>query len=261
VDENGCFTASDFIDWPSKGFSAAKAGARALLVLCMEACERMLSHLKEYALAEECERVRLLAQSRKDSCGDLKQIAALLLLGGIADEDCAKCLQKGGAEGFSTFMSYYILSAMVKCASAEETLAALKTYYGAMLDLGATTFWEDFDMAWVENACRIDEICDGTKTDVHGDNGKYCYKGFRHSLCHGWASGPVAFLTEYVLGIDIVGEGCSKITITPHLGDLSYAKGSIATPCGKVTVAHTRNADGSVATHVEAPDGVEIVLC
>ena len=149
---------------------------------------------------------------------------------------------------------------MAKCTSAEETLAALKTYYGAMLDLGATTFWEDFDMKWVENACKLDEVCDGTKTDIHGDNGKYCYKGFRHSLCHGWASGPVSFLTEYVLGIDIVGEGGSKIVISPHLGALSYAKGSIATARGKVSVSHIKNEDGTVSTSVDAPDGVEIIL-
>lgn len=27
-----------------------------------------------------------------------------------------------------------------------------------MLDLGATTFWEDFDISWKESAARIDEI-------------------------------------------------------------------------------------------------------
>lgn len=259
VDENGRFTASDFIDWPSKGFPAAKAGTGALLVMCMTACERMLSYLGEEILAKECENVKALARSGKDACGGLKQIAALLLLSGIADEDSVNCLQSGGAKGFSTFMSYYILTAMARCSSAEETLAALETYYGAMLDLGATTFWEDFDMEWVENACRIDEICEGTKSDIHGDNGKYCYKGFRHSLCHGWASGPVAFLTEYVLGIDIVGEGCSRIALSPHLGNLSYAKGSIATPYGKLSVEHIKNADGSVATKVDAPIGVEIL--
>ncbi len=261
VNEEGDFTASDFIDWPSKGFPSAKAGTRALLVLCMKVCVRMLSFLGEDALAEECEKAKALAESKKMSCGELKQIAALLLLNGIADEDSVRCLQTGGPNGFSTFMSYYILTAMAKYCSAEETLETLKTYYGAMLDLGATTFWEDFDMKWLEDEpCRLDEICDGTKKDIHGDNGKYCYIGFRHSLCHGWSSGPVAFLTEYVLGITIVGEGSSKITVSPHLGSLSYAKGSIATPHGKVTVEHTKNADGSVSTKLDAPQGVEIVL-
>jgi hypothetical protein len=157
-------------------------------------------------------------------------------------------------------MSYYILKAMAECTSGKETLAALKEYYGAMLDLGATTFWEDFDMKWIENACRLDEICDETKTDIHGDNGKYCYKGFRHSLCHGWASGPVAFLTEYILGIQIIGEGCSGIKISPHLDGLSYVRGSIATPRGKVSVEYIRHEDGLVSTKIEAPESIQVFL-
>jgi hypothetical protein len=63
-----------------------------------------------------------------------------------------------------------------------------------MLDLGATTFWEDFDFAWTDNAARIDELVPAGKKDVHGGYGAYCYIGFRHSLCHGWASGPTAWL-------------------------------------------------------------------
>jgi hypothetical protein len=138
-------------------------------------------------------------------------------------------------------------------------LETLKNYYGAMLDLGATTFWEDFDIRWAENTCRLDEICDGTKKDIHGDFGKYCYIGYRHSLCHGWSSGPVAFLTEYVLGIQIKGEGCSEIEITPHLGHLRHVKGSIATPYGKLTVEHMKRADGTVETKIDAPKEITVV--
>ena len=258
VSEDGYFTASDFIDWPSKGFPSAKAGAKALLIFCMEACIRILDILGETALANECQSVKLLAQSKKEDCGSLKQIASLLLLADIADKDAAECLQNGGANGFSTFMSYYILKGMTKCCSDEEILTTLKTYYGAMLDLGATTFWEDFDIRWAENACRLDEICDGTKNDIHGDFGKYCYIGYRHSLCHGWSSGPVAFLTEYVLGIGIKGEGCREIEITPHLGHLGHVKGSIATPYGKLTVEHTKRDDGTVETKVDAPKEITV---
>ena len=67
-------------------------------------------------------------------------------------------------------------------------------------------------------------------------------------------------MTEYVLGIDIVGEGGSKIVLDPHLGDLTYAKGSVATPRGKVTVEHTKNANGVVVTRVDAPSGIEVVF-
>ena len=260
VNEDGYFTASDFIDWPSKGFPSAKAGAKALLIFCMNACIRILGILGETALADECQAVKALAESQKEDCGSLKQIASLLLLANVADQGAIDCLQNGGAHGFSTFMSYYILKGMAECCSAEEILDTLKTYYGAMLDLGATTFWEDFDIRWAENACRLDEICDGTKNDIHGDFGKYCYIGYRHSLCHGWSSGPVAFLTEYVLGIQIKGEGCREIEIIPHLGHLNHVKGSIATSYGKLTVEHSKRGDGTVETKIDAPKEITIQI-
>jgi H/ACA ribonucleoprotein complex subunit 4 len=34
--------------------------------------------------------------------------------------------------------------------------------------------------------------------DIHGDFGDHCYRGFRHSLCHGWASGPTAWARRIV---------------------------------------------------------------
>lgn len=259
LDENGYFTPDSFLDWPSKGFEEAKRGIKGLYLMAMAACIRMHTYFGNDALVKACEETASRLSGQKESCGNFKQIAAFLLLNGIADENAAKVLQTDGAQGFSTFMSYYILTAMSKCCSTDETLDALKEYYGAMLNLGATTFWEDFDLKWAENACRIDEICDGTKSDVHGDNGAYCYVGYRHSLCHGWASGPVAFLTEYVLGVEIAEAGCKKIMIKPNLGSLSFAKGSIATPYGKVDIEHTRCADGSIQTRVNAPDEITII--
>lgn len=259
VDENGIFTPSDFLDWPSKGYPSAKAGTKGLLKMSLDACIRMHEYFGNHDLANKCVTVRNTVMNNREECGELKQIAAFLKLNDLHKEDSIRCLQTGGAEGFSTFMSYYILKAMTTCCTAEETLAALRDYYGAMLDLGATTFWEDFDMKWIDNACRIDEICPEGKSDIHGDNGKYCYIGFRHSLCHGWSSGPVPFLTEYVLGVEILEEGCKKIRIKPNLGDLAFAKGSIATPYGKFTVSHVKMEDGTIETEVDAPDEITVV--
>ena len=260
IDNTGRFTAGTFIDWPTKDKKASAEATRALVILCMNAAEKMSRYFGEEALAEECVQARARAAAGTADCGGFKQLAALMQLTGIADENGVQVLQTGGAKGFSTFMSYYILTAMAQVCTTEETLTALRDYYGAMLDLGATTFWEDFDIAWAENACRLDEVCPEGKSDIHGDNGNYCYVGYRHSLCHGWSSGPVPFLTEHVLGVNITGAGCSKIEITPHLGNLAWAEGSIATPKGKVTIAHKKLADGTVETKVDAPAGVEIVL-
>ena len=258
IDGDGYFTAGEFIDWPSKGYPSAKEGTRALAIMCMDACAKLCKKLGSGSLADECEKTRALASKKQGGAGNLKQIAALLELNGICDDEGKALLKKGGAFGFSTFMSYYILTATARLTDTDSVLDALKEYYGGMLDMGATTFFEDFDVEWTKNACAVDEIPTEDKSDIHGDNGNYCYLGYRHSLCHGWASGPVPFLTEHVLGISLA-DGCKRIKISPNLGSLDYARGSIATPYGKLTVSHIKNADGSIKTEINAPKEIEII--
>jgi len=127
-----------------------------------------------------------------------------------------------------------------------------------MLDLGATTFWEDFNLDWLPNAARIDELVPAGKKDIHGDFGAYCYKGFRHSLCHGWASGPTAWLSQHVLGVVPLEPGCKRVRITPALGDLLWAEGSYPTPHGPIRIRHERKPDGTIESKIEAPDGVQV---
>lgn len=66
-------------------------------------------------------------------------------------------------------------------------------------------------------------------------------------------------MTHYVLGVTVEEAGCKKLRIEPHLGDLEYAKGTYPTPYGVVTISHTKLADGTVQTEIDAPAGVEIV--
>ena len=260
VDEHGYFTPDFFLDWPSKAHpKLARNGIRAVLLWAMEAAAKLNRHLGYDALAAQCEGVCQLIKKTRVGGGTFKQVAAMLTLGDLADETCAETLKKGGAKGFSTFMSYYILSAMAKCTSTEETLAALREYYGAMLQLGATTFWEDFDMEWLKNAAPIDRFPEPGEIDVHGSYGNYCYKGFRHSFCHGWSTGPVSWLNRFVLGIEILEPGCKTLRIVPNLCDLDFAKGTFPTPFGVVSVEHKKQADGSVTTQITAPDGITVV--
>lgn len=96
------------------------------------------------------------------------------------------------------------------------------------------------------------------RTMQNGDFGKFCYTQLRHSLCHGWASGPTSFLSRHVLGIKPIEEGYKKIKIEPHLGALVYAEGKIPTPYGMIMVRHERT-DKDVKTDMSVPDGLEIV--
>ena len=128
-----------------------------------------------------------------------------------------------------------------------------------MLDLGATTFWEHFDLAWTKNAARIDEIVPEDKVDVHAVYGDGCYRGLRHSFCHGWAVGPTAWLTEHVLGIKPVKPGCTELLIRPNLAGLDWAKGSLPTPVGIVTVSHQKTTGGKIETISNVPDNIKLI--
>ena len=127
------------------------------------------------------------------------------------------------------------------------------------MDLGATTFWEHFDLDWTKNAVPIDQPLPADKKDIHGDFGDYSFTGFRRSLCHGWASGPTAWLTEHVLGIKIAAPGCAVIKISPNLADLEWAEGTFPTPKGIVKVKHIRQANGEIESSIEAPEGIRIL--
>ena len=145
---------------------------------------------------------------------EYKQTRAFQILAGRATDGEAAFLENGGAEGFSTFMAYYILTADA-LANGENMLPIIKEYFGAMLSRGATTFWEDFHMDWLKGSGRIDELPKEGEKDIHGDYGAFCYKGFRHSLCHGWASGVLAFLVEYMLGLRLKNGG-NSYELMPH---------------------------------------------
>ena len=194
VDEEGNILERMFVDWPTVGSEDEAVGARSIFLMFMDKAIYLLKEFnKDTKLAEDIKR-RLLLKEMKVT--KMKQVVALkyFATGKMSDEEYA-LLIKDGARGFSTFMSYYILTAI---ASRDEKLAIelMKEYYGAMLDKGATTFFEDFDMDWVEGSGRIDEINPNLK-DIHGDYGKHCYVGFRHSLCHGWSSGVIKFIKEH----------------------------------------------------------------
>ena len=248
-----------FLDWPTRDTEDGKYGSRALLVLALNAAAELSRYCNAANTADLCDKkAEILKNCEWSSCG-AKQTVAMIALAGCCDEiKAAEEILEGSATGFSTFMSYYLLKAASK-ADITKTLSALEEYYGAMLKLGATTFWEDFNIEWAKDASPIDEIPEDGKSDVHGDNGAFCYKGFRHSLCHGWSSAPTAFLAEEVLGIHIISAGCKKVEIKPNLGNLNWAKGTYPTPYGIITVKCKRLENDEIDSEWTAPKEIEVI--
>jgi len=251
-----------FLDWPTaENKPAIHAGLHSLLMMTLRAGAELCDVLDEDQTKAKCvEAVARLARHVPDP-GDSKQAAALMALAGLDDPARLnrEVMAVDGPQRMSTFYGYYVLQARALAGDYQGAMDCIRQYWGAMLDLGATTFWEDFDLAWTANAGRIDELVPEGKKDIHGDFGNYCYKGFRHSLCHGWASGPTAWLSEHVLGVKVLAPGCRVVKIEPHLGDLNWVEGTVPTPRGIIKVRHDKQSDGTVRSKVAAPDGVEIV--
>ena len=257
----------NFLDWPSnelpdeadheKKTQERKAGSAFLTKIALTAAKRFF-----YALGEDetlCDELLARIAKKDYELHIYKQIAAVGAWADMSNDSIRETVLAGGAKGLSTFMSYPILTAVAGYGEYEAALSMMKEYYGGMLSVGATTFWEDFDLAWLEGCGRLDEMPKEGVKDIHGDFGKFCYSSFRHSFCHGWSAGVIPYLAETVAGIKTMGADMRRVSITPHLSGLKYVKIKFPTPYGILSVEHTLQEDGSVKTSVSAPKEIEIV--
>lgn len=183
-----------FVDWQTYGLKDQETGSRLISIFAIKKVIKLFKELnQETAKAEKLLAKLLNADLTVES---QKQVIALkyFALGEISDEEYARLIE-GGAKDFSTFMSYFILTT-IATRDKELAIKLMKEYHLGMINKGATTFWEDFDIEWIENSSRIDKLPKKGEKDIHGDFGRYCYRGFRHSLCHAWASGVIKFIAE-----------------------------------------------------------------
>ena len=250
-----------FLDWPTfENKTAVHEGLQAMMTMTMESGARLSKILGDHETAALCQETARRLRTHVPPSSGRKSPAALLALAGMRDASAVAAeLKKDGPKDLSTFYGFYVLNALAKSKDIDTGLDFISQYWGGMLDFGATTFWEDFDLAWTENAGRIDEPVAAGKKDLHGDFGAHCYVGFRHSFCHGWAGGPTAWLSKNVLGITPVSPGFAEVKIEPNLGRLAWAEGSYPTPKGVIQVRHDRQTDGSVKSVVKLPAGIRQV--
>ncbi len=254
----------NFVDWatnytpnePSEKKTDSETGVAYLTEI---AFKKLLPFLADCnADCSVCKDILRRLSKRKNHTERYKQIAALGIWAGDVSERNREILLRGGAKGVSTFMAYPVLSSVAACGQYEQALRIMKEYYGGMLSLGATTFWEDFDTDWLDGSERIDVMPKSLQSDVHGSKGAFCYIGYRHSLCHGWSAGVIPYLAENVLGVRVLEKGMKKLLIQPHLSGLQYVKGSIPTPYGNVSISCAADSQGKTKIEVSAPAEIKI---
>lgn len=141
----------------------------------------------------------------------------------------------------SPYYGAYVLRAMAQMNHRADAVNWMRQYWGGMLAEGATSFWEAYNTDWY-------------KEDFHSSLQADNRSGYFVSLAHGWSAGPTAWLTEEVLGVKPKGPGFSTVSIRPDLLDLSWARGSVATPRGALKVSARKQGAGTIL-ELDLPPG------
>lgn len=264
VDDSGKenLTGARFLDWPtSEQPDVIHDGLQSLTYMTMAAAKQIAGWLAD----KELDKVATGCMNRMEKYDNrstgASQALCLRLLSGLSADSEADCRQllSNGLDSFSPFYGYYTIEALAANGHVDEAIGLVREYWGAMIRLGATSFWENLNYADTKNAARIDELTPDGKYDIHKDGGAYCYVGLRLSLCHGWAAGPTPWLQRHVLGVRPIDPGCLTVEVKPNLGSLDYAEGTVPTPKGPITVSARKNAGGKTVVAVSAPKGVKII--
>ena len=131
------------------------------------------------------------------------------------------------------FISYFEIEARFKTGLAESALEEIRRLYGWMATNGpGITMWEGI----------------GT--------GGLPYEGGFTSLNHGWSTGVVPALTNYILGVMPKGPGFSTFSVMPMPGDVQWAQGVVPTAHGAMSVSwNNTQATGLFSLSVSAPAG------
>ena len=117
------------------------------------------------------------------------------------------------------YMQFYELEALCAMGGQHQVLKEMKDYWGGMLSLGATSFWEKYDP--LEKGAQ-----------------HYAMYGrpYGRSLCHAWGASPVYLLGKYYLGVRPLEPGYTKYSVEPVLGGLQWMEGEVPTPHGNIKV-------------------------
>lgn len=115
------------------------------------------------------------------------------------------------------YMRFYELEALCAMGEQDYVLKEMKAYWGGMLALGATSFWEEYN----PNKKGTEHLA------MYG-------RKFGKSLCHAWGASPVYLLGKYYLGVSPVTAGYETYKVQPQLGGLQFIKGKVPTPKGDI---------------------------
>lgn len=158
--------------------------------------------------------------------------------------DCIRCSRKreivkqhlltppaGWLEIGSPFMLFYLFEIWHDQGRNQKILDAIRDKWGMMLRYDSSTCWEVFPGYFENSRTR--------------------------SYCHSWSSAPAYVMIRYLLGLEPVEPGFSKLRLLVPDVDLAWCEGSIPTPRGKITVWWSSE-NGKKRFRAEIPKDMEV---
>src|SRR5690606_30374858 len=132
-----------FLDWPSsEDKKGIHAGLHAMMVWSLTKGAELSGILEDKETEKQCEAALKRLKSYIPDHNNSKQAAALMALSGLisAEQSDKEVISVGGTKNLSTFYGYYMLEAQAAAGNYKGALNNIRDFWGAMLDLGATTF-------------------------------------------------------------------------------------------------------------------------
>lgn len=137
------------------------------------------------------------------------------------------------------YMRALELLAISKYGRTSDMLERLKNYWGGMIDAGASTFWEGFDIS---------------KTGK--EHSAFYNRPFGKSLCHAWSSGPLFLLSQEIFGLRPTAPGWERFSVNSREINIDWVSISQPTPYGNIEINYN---SGTLSVSFPAGTSLETV--
>ncbi|MBQ2816883.1 MAG: alpha-rhamnosidase [Clostridia bacterium] len=267
IDEKGFITGKKedwtFIDWAQIDKTGAVCAEQMLLARAYEAAakimnildldgseyiakaKKLLENIDKYYWNEEKGAYIDSFESGKNKITRHANIFAHLF--GYADEERRNTLIKNVIKNdkvpaiTTPYFKFFELDAMCAIGDIDYVINMIRSYWGGMVKLGCTTFWEEY----------VPEQEGVRHYEMYG-------MPYGKSLCHAWSSSPIYLLGRYVLGVYKTDTAYNTYCVEPYTGnELTCYSGKV--PLGENGIVKVER-QGNKFTVVSDREGGKLIL-
>lgn len=231
-----------FVDWHPNLVNKSDIGAM-FYMFGLDRAAKIGEALKDDRLLASAAELKCKAEAAYRNIPFETRAASIGTLCGLQSSASKLAAEACKLEVITGYFYSYICQAMIQLGMRREVLQIIRNYWGAMLERGATTYWENFD--------------------YHAPAWKY--PGFdinfdwsaQVSSCHAWSSGPCYLLPQAIWGVEPLSPGFTEFRIKPYLSfEFENIRSVIPTPHGDISLSAVKRGE-ELAIEINHPKELE----